>query len=170
MSRLGVPMSPAGVGRGGGASGSSVGSIRSTGWAPWDGSDVVLVAGGAGPGVGTIVSAFVVPGGECLDPVVGPAQRREISWVGLVGRSALAHGEVGGDVVEVAVPGVAAAAGEDAVGVAQHAELAHRIGWVVLVDRGRSCEVQDRSDGDPSAGGGVAGEPVVEELGGDRAE
>ncbi len=35
--------------------------------------------------------------------------------------------------VEVAGPGVAAAAGEDAVGVAQDHGFAHGFGWVVLV-------------------------------------
>src|SRR3954447_15103040 len=98
---------------------------------------------------------------------MGAAQRREIEWVGLAGWSAVGDGGVGGDVVEVAGPGVADAAGEDAVGVAQQAELSHRSGWVVLVDRGGGggvVEVEDGSDDDPSAGGCIPGEPFGEEL------
>src|SRR3954447_18703827 len=104
------------------------------------------MSGGAGPGVGAVVSAFVVPGGEGLDPVMNPAQRRQVERMCLAQWSALVDGDVGSDVVEVAGPRVASAAWEDAVGIAQEAELAHRRGWVVLVHRGRVCEVEDRTD------------------------
>src|SRR3954451_20542378 len=105
-----MAVTPAGAGRGDG----SVGSSR---WSPGDGRDFVLVASWCRPDVGAVVSTLVVPGAEGLHPVMRPAQRREIERVGLTGGSAVGHRHVGGDVVEVASPGVADAAGEDAVGV-----------------------------------------------------
>ena len=67
--------------------------------------------------------------------------------------------------------GVASAAGEDAVGVAQEDQFAHRGGWVVLVDRRRSL-ARSRTGRRMTlpAGGGVPGEPVGQELGGGGAE
>ena len=118
-----------------------------------------MVAGGAGPGVGPVVESFVVPRGMGFGAVVGAAQGCEVAGAGLAWWSAVFDGEVGGDVVEVAGSGVAAAAGEDAVGVAEQDGLSHRVGWVVLVDRGLGGrvggEVEDGPDGDLAAGVGV---------------
>ena len=72
--------------------------------------------------------------------------------------------------VEVAGPGVAAAAGEHAVGVAQQDLFAHRWGWVVLVDRPVVAQVEDGAEVDLAADGAVPGQPVGEELGGGGAE
>ena len=45
--------------------------------------------------------ALVGPAGEGLGAVMSPAQRREVLWVGLAGRSAFVGRDVGLDVVEV---------------------------------------------------------------------
>ena len=101
---------------------------------------------GAGPLVGAVAGALVGPAGEGLGPVMSPAQRGEVLWVGLAGWSALVGRDVGVDVVEVAGPGVAAAPGEHAVPVAEDDELAHPRWRVVLVDGVGAVEVEDRED------------------------
>ena len=84
--------------------------------------------------------------------MVGSAQGCEIAGPGLTRWSAVFDRQVLGDVVEVAGPGVAAAAGEDAVGVAQDHGLAHRFGRVVLVHGPVGVEVEDGAQGDLGAG------------------
>src|SRR4051794_14224484 len=101
---------------------------------------------------------------------MGATQRCEVVGPGLPRWSTVVDGEVGGDVVQVAGAGVAAAAGEDAVGIAQDAELAHRRGRVVPVHRSLLTKVEDGAEDHLAAGGGVPDEPVRDQLGGGGAE
>src|SRR5215217_5678984 len=83
------------------------------------------------PLVVAVGRAGVSPASEGLGAVVSAAQAGEVCWTGLAGWSV---GVVRGDVVQVAAAGVAGAAGEDATAVADHHQVPHPGGRVVLVD------------------------------------
>src|SRR5262245_21455347 len=96
--------------------------------------------------------------------MVSATEGRELGGSGLAGWPTPVERDVGGDVVQVAGAGVAAAPGEHAVPVAEDHGLPDRFGWVVLVD-GRLpglivVEVQDRDDG------GAGGAEPPADLGG----
>src|SRR3954447_10301701 len=108
----------------------------------------VGVSVGAGPPVPAVGGAVVGPGGEGLQPVMSSTEARECVGVGLSGWSALVERHVGDDVVEVAVAGVDAAAGEHAVLVAEDDVFAYHRWWVVGVTDPVRVEVQHRPDGE----------------------
>src|SRR4051794_9983886 len=110
----------------------------------------VGVSVGAGPLVPAVGGAVVGPGGEGLQPVMSSTEARECVGVGLSGWSALVERYVGDDVVEVAVAGVDAAAGEHAVLVAEDDLFAHHRWGVVGVADPARVEVQHRPDVEPA--------------------
>ena len=100
-----------------------------------------------------------------LGPVMSPAQRREVVGPGLARWSAVVHLDVGLDMVEVAVTGVLVAVGEDALTVAQDHQLAHPLGWVVLVDAVGAVHPEHRLQGEPAGA-----QPLLDGVDGQRAE
>jgi hypothetical protein len=129
------------------------------------GGDGVGVAVGVGPQVATVAESSVVPAGEGLDPVMSPAQRRQVLGSGLAGWAAAVGWPVGVEVVQVAAPCVVSAVGEHAVSVALDDQFPHPLRRVVGIDSVGAAQVQHRAD--PQVG---AAEPVGQQVQGGRAE
>src|SRR3954449_10629445 len=117
---------------------------------PPDSLREVGVPVGTGPLVPAVGSALVGPGGEGLQPVMSSAQAGKAIGVSLPGWSAFVEWHVGDDVVEVAVAGVDAAAGEHAMLVAEDDLFPHHRWGVVGVTGAVRVEVQHRPHREPA--------------------